>query len=1084
MMLMKNRYLVWLSLLGLMSLTSSLWGQECVKPANNCNTPLSFTFGGNVTQGGSTGEEQDRLLSSVYNLPGGRSIYSLTLQGEITFTSPDGYFSAVLVDTEGKEYLIYRDVALFHSLSETIALNNVCWETDILPGVTPKEVIVKTRGCTSNIQALNVAHQNTQSPFSYLKHMKIREREVKKQIARINNYNQEHDILWRARETSLSFYSHQERKGLFAGMDEDIAYGFEHYGGGIYMPILKWDRPTINNLFTFVDESTGPYVDYFDWRKVHGINWNSPCRDQGGSKTCWAQAPTSALEAYLNRYYGHKVDSLISLSQIVSCSGTIPEKEEGSYIGPCSSNNTPKAMRYLAKDYIVSEKDFPFDYVYHPCSKKPTNPNISYKVERVVNMEEPFTANRAMHTLINKGPFTFSNAEEGHVQLMVGYGIIKPGQWLTYWEKEPITISQDHPAVGKVYWICKDSYGDDWGNNGYAYFVRGKDRNGSLIIGDFSQCMYIEGEVDIKYKTVNLNPGIVIDPIPIGSIDFPLPIPNPGEHETLNYNGAYDDDHDGYYRWGLSGKPQNRFIPDIQDGDDSDPLAGPRNEYGHCQPLRKTDLYVRDVAQDKGVEPYDVAADHWESPDVWIRLRNDNGTEHQQPEYPKHKECYVKVRLHNKGTVASNQGAKVYMYWSYGSPTQWWDSFHGNSNIQVNGKEIKSGGLIGSIAIPSIQPGASTIVTIPWTLPTELISAVGDATSSHLCLLAEINDQEDPYHVVDHNNIVQYVKGNNNVAQKNIHILKVIDTDPIWGGGGGFIGDFLVAPTTAGSSTYRLEFEALNNLKGRITDYAEVSCHIQPNGTGSEVPEFVLQNFHKITPRAFMMEEGASLGQLSHLQIQSGIAAMLRLKVNFLTQKATEQNEFILKVRAFDEATDQCVGGQTYIIRKAKRPYFRADFDLITNGAGQPIGTHAHSIGEEAQYNWIDQDGHALGQGASLDLTHTQTSVEAITLSVEAAKDGFKDYTTRLLTATGGTQSILMAYPSPTDGLLNVTLSQGHQNGSLRILSMDSGKLVGTIATRGASALSIDLSTQPTGLYSIRYYVGEELMAQTVVSKN
>ena len=56
---------------------------------------------------------------------------------------------------------------------------------------------------------------------------------------------------------------------------------------------------------------------------------------------------------------------------------------------------------------------------------------------------------------------------------------------------------------------------------------------------------------------------------------------------TDNNRSVTDDDMDGYYTWGSGTKPSNlpAWIPDEQDGDDTNPIIGAINEYGICATL-------------------------------------------------------------------------------------------------------------------------------------------------------------------------------------------------------------------------------------------------------------------------------------------------------------------------------------------------------------------------------------------------------------------------------------------------------------------------------------------------------------------
>ena len=62
------------------------------------------------------------------------------------------------------------------------------------------------------------------------------------------------------------------------------------------------------------------------------------------------------------------------------------------------------------------------------------------------------------------------------------------------------------------------------------------------------------------------------------------------------------------------------------------------------------DLYIRDAADDTGVDPY-VGATFWNSPDLWVRNSDDGSTVHQEPEFGQDDFIYARVR--NRGTATA-----------------------------------------------------------------------------------------------------------------------------------------------------------------------------------------------------------------------------------------------------------------------------------------------------------------------------------------------------------------------------------------------------------------------------------------------
>lgn len=66
-------------------------------------------------------------------------IYALAVDLSVTFTSKEGYFSILFEDQAGKQYLVYRDIAIFNQLNKPISLSNKAFETALFAfGVHPK----------------------------------------------------------------------------------------------------------------------------------------------------------------------------------------------------------------------------------------------------------------------------------------------------------------------------------------------------------------------------------------------------------------------------------------------------------------------------------------------------------------------------------------------------------------------------------------------------------------------------------------------------------------------------------------------------------------------------------------------------------------------------------------------------------------------------------------------------------------------------------------------------------------------------------------------------------------------------------
>ncbi|MBQ8968584.1 MAG: hypothetical protein IJ064_02460 [Bacteroidaceae bacterium] len=160
--------------------------------------------------------------------------------------------------------------------------------------------------------------------------------------------------------------------------------------------------------------------------------------------------------------------------------------------------------------------------------------------------------------LINHGPCV--TGYPGHAMALVGYDKVTT---------EDIYIVYDSPngriddadyqqLIGKEYWIFKDSYYEHpdpyfetiYGkHSGYQYIIFNKDSYRNLAV-------YVLGKLSSQNHS---DSDIIIE----------------------------DLDGDGYYNWGIGPKPTHapEWIPEESDGDDSDPLIGPMDEYGNMETL-------------------------------------------------------------------------------------------------------------------------------------------------------------------------------------------------------------------------------------------------------------------------------------------------------------------------------------------------------------------------------------------------------------------------------------------------------------------------------------------------------------------
>jgi hypothetical protein len=169
--------------------------------------------------------------------------------------------------------------------------------------------------------------------------------------------------------------------------------------------------------------------------------------------------------------------------------------------------------------------------------------------------------------------------------------------------------------------------------------------------------------------------------------------------------------------------------------------------YGFDNPTSTPDLWLRDDPAHTGTDAW--PGRFWDSPDLWVRNADDDGTTHQSPEFGQDNWFYA--RVHNRGATVARHFVVTF-------------------NIrQFAGTEFAyPQDFLPSVAAASgfdLKPGTSRIVKVRW--PRNLIPPAGTS----VCLLAALLTRADlpipGRHVWEHNNL----------AQKNLTIVDLAPND-------------------------------------------------------------------------------------------------------------------------------------------------------------------------------------------------------------------------------------------------------------------------------------------------------------------
>ena len=442
-----------------------------------------------------------------------RPISGLAVSCKVNFESDSSLIRIILIDSQFNEYLVCESYPLL-SNSNLATFDEYADESSDLNNIIPYAIKVEITDASIYLKNITTSKKEKFDPKR--KAEKNQEQNSEK-IKRLNENINKRGGRWIAGETSISKLGYQDKKQLFGGKVPNLQ-GFEFYKGGLFViPGAQSPAESIDSIF----------ADEFSWRNRHGQDWVTSVKDQGGCGSCWAFGAIGSTELLINLYYNRHLNLDLSEQDVVSCSGA----------GNCTGGEAGAALDYIRDFGIVDEECFPYSGWDVPCGQKCTEPGEIIKIGRRENYQ--FLNDSLAKQMIIKGPVACCLTSWAHILTLVGYKVIREGDNIFNY-----VIPPGDPYIGRTAWLLKNSWGENWGDNGYLYSVTNLD---------------------------NLRFNVLFPPV-----------------SGLNFKDAditcLDADGDGFYNWGIGLKPsQCPLCPDQPDGDDSNPCIGPMDEYGKYQ---------------------------------------------------------------------------------------------------------------------------------------------------------------------------------------------------------------------------------------------------------------------------------------------------------------------------------------------------------------------------------------------------------------------------------------------------------------------------------------------------------------------
>ena len=232
--------------------------------------------------------------------------------------------------------------------------------------------------------------------------------------------------------------------------------------------VISHQTMLIDSVENKINNKLVDVPDEFDWRDYNGSDWTTPIRDQLQDLcgSCWGFGALGGLEAAYKIWMNDpSLEVDFSEQYLLSCSP-----------GGCNGWYLSWAIKWIENNGMISEHCFPYqanDTI--PCEAKCENWRDEYfGITSYHRVESEVTS--IQNALLTYGPLPASMTvyEDFYPDFSGGVYEYKEGEIVFGHCVTIVGYSNNWGSNNEGYWICKNSWGTEWGEEGWFRIAYGQ----------------------------------------------------------------------------------------------------------------------------------------------------------------------------------------------------------------------------------------------------------------------------------------------------------------------------------------------------------------------------------------------------------------------------------------------------------------------------------------------------------------------------------------------------------------------------------------------------------------------------------